>query len=125
LDEAAEVELDVAEMPDADTQDLDLDMTDDAGEDDILGEILDMTLEDELQGQPDDLELGDLDLGDLASLDDVAAAEQENILENILEEASIDESATDLPSLAEIACRHRWSCRRWSWIGCAWREGRR
>jgi len=103
LDEAAEVELDVAEMPDADTQDLDLDMIDDAGEDDILGEILDMTLEDELQGQPDDLELGDLDLGDLASLDDVAAAEQENILENILEEASIDESATDLPSLAEIA----------------------
>jgi len=103
LDEAAEVELDVAEMPDADTQDLDLDMTDDAGEDDILGEILDMTLEDELQVQPDDLELGDLDLGDLASLDDVAAAEQENILENILEEASIDESVTDLPSLAEIA----------------------
>ena len=84
-------------------------------EEDILGDILDMSLEDELQSQPDDLDLGDLDLGDLASLDAVAAAEQENILENILEDAApleaVDpieataeiDQVTELPSLAEIA----------------------
>ena len=78
------------------------------GEEDILGDILDMSIEDELQDQPDDF-----DLGDLASLDDVAAAEQENILENILEDAAplgageadfeIDQQLNEVPTLAEIA----------------------
>ena len=76
-----------------------------AEDDDILDDILDMSLEDELQDQPDDL--GDLDLGDLASLDDVAAAEEENILENIFEDDapldSTEDSVGDVPSLAEIA----------------------
>ena len=81
-------------------------------EEDILGDILDMSLEDELSGQSEDL-----DLGDLASLEAVAAAEQENILENILEdvaptieeavpaidEAVVAETVAELPSLAEIA----------------------
>jgi len=52
-------------------------------EEDILGDILDMSLEDELSGQSEDL-----DLGDLASLEAVAAAEHENILENILEDVA-------------------------------------
>ena len=64
---------------------------------DILGDILDMTIEDELESQPDDLE-------GLINLDDVAAAEQDNILENALEIETPD-VATDeaLPSLSDIA----------------------
>jgi len=93
-------------------------ITSEAEEEDILGDILDMSLEDELQSQPEDLdlqdnlelndlidettELGDLDLGDLASLDDVAAAEQENVLENLLDDAaSVDD--TDSTILAPTA----------------------
>ena len=81
-------------------------------EEDILGDILDMTLEDELSAQPDDL-----DLDELTSLDEVQAAEQDNILENeavfdTIDEtpnftddisAEYDEPADDLPSLSEIA----------------------
>lgn len=71
-------------------------------EDDILGDILDMTLDDELDAQA-----GDIDLDVAVSLDDITAAEQENILENLLDDVATDPLADDLiedtPSLIEIA----------------------
>jgi len=81
------------------------------GEDeDILGDILDMTLEDELESHADDI-----DLDALTSLDDVTAAEQDNLIENSLDFGAIDdiidetpedlsvESSVELPSLSDIA----------------------
>ena len=75
---------------------------------DILGAILDMTLDDELESQPDDV-----DLDALMDMDDVAAAEQENILENALDaetalvepeiEPVADVANDELPSLSDIA----------------------
>lgn len=93
-----------------------------APEDDILGEILDMTLEDELETHPEDLAaLEDLvaeeealtetaEPDPLSSLEDVLAAEQENIAENAdiaaelsgeigFAETVVEES----PSLSDIA----------------------
>ena len=93
-----------------------------APEDDILGEILDITLEDELETHPEDLAaLEDLvaeeealtetaEPDPLSSLEDVLAAEQENIAENAdiaaelsgeigFAETVVEES----PSLSDIA----------------------
>ena len=67
-------------------------------EEDILGDILDMTLEDELQAQPDDIAVEDM-----VSMDDVLAAEQENILENT-DDFEAAEAETETPlSLSDIA----------------------
>ncbi len=117
MDGAADVDVEDATVEAVETVEDLSEFAADAEGDDILGDILDMSLEDELQGQADDLaladlelensELGDLDLGDLASLDDVAAAEQENLLENLLEDTvpteAADDTVTELPSLTEIA----------------------
>ena len=110
LEEPAEAALESSDAPILEeAEDLADLISADAEEEDILGDILDMTLEDELKGQPDELALEDL-----MTVDDVAAAEQENILENLLDgeandlelaidEPSIDELSSELPSLAEIA----------------------
>ena len=77
-------------------------------ESDILGEILDMTLEDELNNSPTNIDLSD---DAMSALEDVAAAQADNITENALpiDEMSLDdvlgadEGETALPSLSEIA----------------------
>ena len=93
-----------------------------APEDDILGEILDMTLEDELETHPEDLAaLEDLvaeeealtetaEPDPLSSLEDVLAAEQENIAENadiaaeLSGEIGVAETVVEeSPSLSDIA----------------------
>ena len=78
----------------------------DEGEIDILGDILNMTLDDELQTHPEDIEVTPADQPEFAedqpieSLDDVFAAEQNNIEENA---EYTEEEVEELPSLSEIA----------------------
>ena len=72
------------------------------GETDILGDILNMTLDDELKTHPEDIEpipADEVEASEddpIETLDDVFAAEQENIAENA-------DEAEELPSLSEIA----------------------
>lgn len=78
----------------------------DEGETDILGDILNMTLDDELKTHPEDIEptpvdeVEALDDKPIETLDDVFAAEQDNIAENADEP---EDGAEELPSLSEIA----------------------
>jgi len=89
-DDVSLEEIDVSSI-EIEAKDIDaVEMTEDA---DILGDILDMTLEDELQAQPDEVPFDEM-----ISLDEIAEAEAENVLEN--EQPLIDE---DLPSLVDIA----------------------
>lgn len=103
IEEESASEIDSLSEMDAESE---LEAAPDEGETDILGDILNMTLDDELKTHPEDIEPTSVDVVEafeddpIESIDDVFAAEQENISENADEPEGGEE---DLPSLSEIA----------------------